>query len=116
MNLENMRQKLKQKSGGRAGMILIHNGVVRNTTRNGLPVSSIEVDVDYEKLVDIMKEAHELPGVMAVDVEIAEGPLKIGDDIMLLGVAGDLRENTISALKHVLDRIKAEVTSKKEFS
>ncbi len=35
---------------------------------------------------------------------------------MLLGVAGDVRQNVIHALAVTLDRIKQEVTKKQEFS
>lgn len=95
-------------------MILIHNGIVRNTSRSGEGVSSIEVSADRKRLDEVMKEAERLPGVIAADVEITEGALSIGDDIMLLGIAGDIRENTIAAMAHVLNRIKREVTSKRE--
>lgn len=114
MNIERIRRKLREKAGGRAGMILLHNGIARNTSRDGQNVSSIEIEADRNRLAEIMEEAEALPGVIAADVEIAEGALKIGDDIMLLGIAGDIRENTISAMTHVLNRIKKEVTVKKE--
>ncbi len=115
MNMEKMRQRLKEKAGGRAGMILLHNGIVRHSSRDGNRVASIEVKAHWERLSEVMEEAESLPGVIAVEVEIAEGPLEVGDDIMLLGIAGDIRENTISALAHVLNRIKKEVTAKKEY-
>jgi len=114
MNIEKMRQRLKSCSAGRAGMILVHNGVVRNTSRAGDKVSQIQVSVNWEKLEEVMKEARRLPGVIAVEVEVREGVLQVGEDIMLLGIAGDIRENTIAAMAHVLDRIKKEVTFKKE--
>ena len=116
MNMEKMRQRLKEKAGGKAGMILIHNGIVRNTSRAGEPVSSIEVTADRDRLDDVINEAKGLPGVIAVEVEIAEGRLSTGDDIMLLGIAGDIRENTLSAMARVLDRIKKEVTAKREYA
>jgi molybdopterin synthase catalytic subunit len=114
MNMEEMRKRLKARAGGKAGMILLHNGIVRNTSRQGEGVSSIEVTADRGRLEEVMREAEGLPGVIAVEVEITEGPLSVGDDIMLLGIAGDIRENTLSAMAHVLDRIKKEVTFKTE--
>ncbi len=116
MDIERMRQRLKQKADGRAGMILIHDGIVRNSSRDGKPVKKIEVRADRQRLSDVLEEAKGLPGVLAIEVEIAEGLLEVGDDIMLLGVAGDIRENTIAALSHVLNRIKKEITSKKEYA
>jgi molybdopterin synthase catalytic subunit len=113
--MEAMRHRLKEKAAGRAGMILLHNGIVRNTSRDGRDVSSIEVKADRSRLAEIMEEAEALPGIIAADVEIVEGALKTGDDIMFLGVAADIRENAISAMAHVLDRIKKEVTAKREY-
>ncbi len=116
MDIEAFRKRLKEKAKGKAGMILIHNGIVRASSRDGSPCSRIDVKVDYERLEEIIDATRKMPGVIAVEVEIAEGLLNVGDDVMLLGIAGDFRENTISALSYALDRIKKEVTKKKEFS
>jgi len=40
--------------------------------------------------------------------------MQSGDDLLLLIVAGDIRENVKPALALLLDRIKAEVISKNE--
>ncbi len=114
MDIEGFRKKLKEKAGTKAGMILIHNGLVREYSRDGSPCSSLDMEVDFERLSEIMDETRGLPGVLAAEVEISQGHLEKGDDVMLLGVAGDYRENVISALTHCLDRIKKEVTRKKE--
>jgi molybdopterin synthase catalytic subunit len=106
---------MKEKAGTSAGMILVHNGVVRDCTRDGMPVSAVEVSVDWSRLKEIIDEARRFPGIKAVEVEINECRLKVGDDIMLLGVAGDVRENVLHALTYALNRIKKEVTRKKEF-
>jgi len=116
MDIEGFRDRLKKRAMGRAGMILIHNGIVRATSRDGSKCSKIQVEVDRERLQEIVEATLGLPGVIAVDVEIAQGTLKVGDDLMLLGVAGDFRENTLSALGYALDRIKKEVTKKMEYA
>ncbi len=41
--------------------------------------------------------------------------LKVGDDVMLLLVAGDIRENVIAVLTDTLNQIKTTVTNKTEF-
>ncbi len=115
MDISGLRARLKKKAMGKAGMILIHNGIVRATSRDGASCSKVKVDVDHERLKKIMEATLSLPGIVAVDVEIEEGVLEVGDDVMLLGVAGDFRENTISALSYALDRIKKEVTKKTEY-
>lgn len=100
----------------RAGMILCHNGVVRETSRDGTPVSGLRVVVDHERLAAVLKEQRRRPGIVDIQVEIAEDKdLKIGDDVMGLVVAGDIRENVIAVLAETLDLIKKTVTRKTEF-
>ncbi len=115
MDIADFRERLKQKSKGKAGMILIHNGIVRASSRDGTKCEKVDVQVDFDKLSEIVEATQNMPGIVAVDVEIKEGTLSVGQDLMLLGVAGDFRENTISALTYCLDRIKKEVTTKKEY-
>ncbi len=98
----------------KAGMILLHNGIVRAFARNGLPITKIKTYVDREKLKQILKEALDMKGIVDVRVVIREGDLKIGEDMMLLAVCGDIRENVIKCLSKTLDRIKKEAISKVE--
>jgi len=108
-------ERIKEKAGTGAGMILVHNGVVRDRDRDGRLVSGIVVTADRGRLDAVLEEARRLPGVLAVEVEICEGALSVGEDLMLLGVAGDIREHVIGALTWTLNRIKTEVTRKKEY-
>ncbi len=114
MDIVTFLQQLKKKSSGRAGMILVHNGIVRETARDGSPVTCVDVVLDSKKLHSILEEARTRPGIVAVEVEVREGRLAVGEDIMLLGVAGDVRENVIKVLSETLDRIKTEATRKQE--
>ncbi len=98
----------------RAGMILFHVGIVRSFSRDGRPVKGVWVKVDRERLEEIITEARQRPGIVAVEVEIFEGKRKVGEPLMVLAVAGDFRENVIKVLSETLDRIKAEVTHKEE--
>lgn len=117
MNLESLINKVKSHpDADKAGMILCHNGVVRGTSRDGRNVSGLKVAVDYEKLERVIQEYKKRPGIIEILVEIADGKeLSVGDDIMFLVVAGDIRENVISALNDTLNAIKTSVTSKTEF-
>lgn len=100
----------------RAGMILCHNGVVRDTSRDGRKVSGLKVSVNHEKLRQVILEKKQQPGIVEILVQIEENKhLFVGDDVMFLLVAGDIRENVISVLKDTLDAIKTTVTSKTEF-
>ncbi len=100
----------------KAGMILCHNGVVRGTSRDGRKVSGLHVDVDHEQLAKVLAEQRARPGILDIQVEIAaDRDLTIGEDLMLLVVAGDVRGNVIKVLGDTLDAIKQTVTKKTEF-
>ena len=100
----------------RVGMILCHNGVVRRTSRDGRRVSGLRISVNHEKLKQVINANKQKPGIIEILVEIAENrDLAVGEDLMLLLVAGDIRENVIGVLKETLDAIKSSVTEKAQF-
>jgi molybdopterin synthase catalytic subunit len=117
VNLSRMIDKIKKHPDyHRAGMILCHNGVVRDTSRNGGKVSGLTLFVDHEKLHRVIETHKKKPGIIEILVEIAENRnLAVGDDVMLLVVAGDIRENVITVLSDTLNAIKTTVTQKTEF-
>ena len=98
-----------------SGMVLCHNGVVRATSRDGREVSGLTVKVDHQKLHQVIEENKKNDGIIDILVEIAEDRfLKVGDDVMYIVVAGDVRENVISAMTSTLNDVKATVTHKTE--
>ena len=98
------------------GMILCHNGVVRSTSRDGRQVTGLRVAVDRERLAQVLDQQKSRPGIIDIQVEItADADLGVGDDVMLLVVAGDIRENVIDVLRDTLNAIKSTVTVKTEF-
>jgi molybdopterin synthase catalytic subunit len=98
------------------GMILAHNGVVRETTRDGRRVTGLRVAVDHDRLATVLTEQRARPGITDVQIEINEGKdLSVGDDVMYLVVAGDIRENVIGCLADTIDQVKATVTQKTQF-
>jgi molybdopterin synthase catalytic subunit len=100
----------------KAGMLLAHNGVVRETSRDGRRVKGLRVGVDHRRLEQILSDQRQRPGVIDIRVAIAEDrDLAVGDDVMILIVAGDIRENVIAVLSDTLNLIKATVTEKTEF-
>jgi len=117
MNAADMLQSVKSHPDyHRAGMVLCHNGVVRATSRDGRKVSGLRVAVDHDRLDNILQNARQTPGIVDVQVEIAEDrDLSVGDDVMVLVVAGDIRENVIRTLENTLNDIKTTVTSKTEY-
>lgn len=117
MNLNNLIDAVKKHPDySKAGMILCHNGVVRGTSRDGRQVSGLRVAVDHDKLRNVITENKKRNGIIEILIEIAENKdLSVGDDVMFLVVAGDIRDNVIEALKHTLNDIKTTVTTKTEF-
>jgi molybdopterin synthase catalytic subunit len=98
-------------------MILVHNGVVRQWSRKDKSeVTRLEVKVDGEKITGIIKAAENRPGIFRVLAEAREGTFTPGEDLMLVVVAGDIRENVFPVLEETVNRIKKEALSKKEIS
>jgi molybdopterin synthase catalytic subunit len=117
MNADRLIAKIKTHPAyDQVGMILCHNGVVRGTSRDGRKVTGLRVAVDRERLVRVLTEQRARAGIVDVQVEIAaDTDLSIGDDVMMLVVAGDIRENVIEALTETLNAIKTTVTAKTEY-
>lgn len=116
MELIEMIQKIKSNPDyHKSGMILCHNGVVRSTSRDGRKVTGLSVQVDHEKLNAIIEKNKNSPGIIDILVKIFDNrPLAVGDDVMYLIVAGDIRENVIDVLSHTLNAVKTTVTQKTE--
>ena len=117
MRLDQLIEKVKQHpSFDRVGMLLCHNGVVRGTSRDGRKTSGLQVSVDHQRLEATVAAQKKRPGIVEILVHINENrPLAVGDDVMFIVVAGDIRENVIETLRDTLDAIKSSVTTKTEF-
>ncbi|MDO8886547.1 molybdenum cofactor biosynthesis protein MoaE [Candidatus Oleimmundimicrobium sp.] len=115
MELQEMLDKIKAGSNyHKVGMILCHNGVVRGFSRSGETVSAVKVQADHKKLNELIERAKSRSGIVEVLVEINEGVLKVGEDIMRVCVAGDIRPNVFPALEELVNGIKSEVLKKEE--
>ncbi|MBN1932819.1 MAG: molybdenum cofactor biosynthesis protein MoaE [Desulfobacterales bacterium] len=117
MNIIHLIDKIKNHPDyAKVGMILCHNGVVRATSRDGRKVSGLKITVDHEKLHQVIESYKKKEGIIEILAEIFENKdLSVGDDIMFLVVAGDIRENVIQTLNDTLNAIKQTVTSKTEY-
>jgi len=117
MNLTQLVEKIKQHPDyPKVGMILCHNGVVRATSRDGRPVSGLRIAVDREKLRQVIHAHKSRAGIVEILVHInGDTDLKVGEDVMYIVVAGDIRENVISALQDTLNTIKSTVTQKTQY-
>jgi molybdopterin synthase catalytic subunit len=117
MNFNALIEQIKARSDyDKVGMILSHNGVVRGTSRDGRPVRGLRVTVDEDKLSAVLATHRQRPGITEILVDInADRDLKVGDDVMALVVAGDIRENVLAVLSDTLNAIKSTVTAKTEY-
>ncbi len=107
------------KSGpdaAKIGMYLVHNGVVRGTARDGAAVNGMDLSYDPERLEEVLADVGSQPGVVAVRAWVNEGRLAVGDDIMYVLVAGNIRENVFPRLQELVRRIKTEVVTEFEIS
>jgi molybdopterin synthase catalytic subunit len=115
MNIYDLIEKIKAREDySKVGMILCHNGVVRGTSRDGSPVSKVDVKADYEAIEAVVAEQKKRPGIIEILYEVNEGELSVGDDLLSIVVAGDIRDNVIPVLTDTLNEIKARGTQKKE--
>ncbi|MEJ2363443.1 MAG: molybdenum cofactor biosynthesis protein MoaE [Deltaproteobacteria bacterium] len=116
MTLEQMVDAIKNRTDfNKVGMIACHNGVVRATSRDGRSVRGLEIGADRDRLQRILLEMKGRKGIIEVLVHLIEGYRRVGVDVMFVAVAGDIREHVFPVLEETVERIKQEVTRKKEF-
>jgi molybdopterin synthase catalytic subunit len=96
------------------GMILVHNGIVRATAKDGKHVRAMNLSYDRVKLDAIVRALKGREGIAEIRVWINEGTLKIGDDIMNLCVAGRFRTDVLPVLQELLTIIKTEIVREEE--
>ena len=116
MDISKTIASLKTEPGflEKVGMVLVHNGVARATSRNGAPVGKLEVTVNQELVEAIRREGEAMPGMFRVLVTANAGVFVPGDDLLFIIAAGDIREHVIASLTHTLTRIKSEAITKRE--
>lgn len=117
-----LKEAKKESSASEEGMFLIHNGIVRQTTKakvrngieDGLKVKAMEFSYDAEKVDMAIEEAYKLDGIFHIKVWLNEGYLEVGDDIMYVLIGGDIRPNVINALQFLVEKIKSECVTEVE--
>lgn len=117
-----LREAKALECAGKVGMYLLHNGVVRDTPRSqargglaaGKPVAGMRFDYDEAKVRRAVEEARGLPGIYHVRVWLNRGELKVGDDLMLVLVGGDIRPRVIAALESLVEALKSRCVIEQE--
>ena len=96
------------------GMILVHNGIVRATTKDGGKVQAMNLSYDKAKLEAAIHKFKKKDGIADIKAWINEGHLKIGDDIMNVCVAGRFRKDVLPVFQELITMIKTEIVSEEE--
>lgn len=105
----------KQADPRELGMILVHNGLVRATSKDGRDVSGINLSQDRNRLAELIRHYSALEGIEAVRVWLNEGRLAVGDSIMYVLVAGRFRTDVLPAFEALIAAIKNEVVTEQEY-
>lgn len=98
----------------KAGMIASHLGIVRSFSRDGKAVSGVDVEFDNEKIDEIIRDIKSRTGIVDILIQTNSGHLEVGEEIVAVVVAGDIRENVFPALIDAVNRVKSEASTKKE--
>jgi molybdopterin synthase catalytic subunit len=115
--IEQWIREIKKSSDFRdLGMILVHNGMVRSTSKDGNPVKGMRLTYDKEGLACLLEELGKRGEIVAIKAWINEGTLKVGDDIMYAVVAGKFRTVVIPVLEELVSRIKKDIVSEDEIT
>lgn len=111
-----------QEDAGKIGMYLCHNGVVRESAKAQVREGDAEAKLvrgmkffyDAAKVDEVVQEGLNLPGIFYVRAWLNEGELRVGDDLMMVLIGGDIRPRVIDALNHVVGRLKNECVHEEE--
>ena len=107
--------EIKQKASPEdLGMIMIHNGIVRGTSKLGRPVQGMKLSYDQKRLNSVLPLFKQRPGIVEVKVWINSGNLKVGDNIMFVLVAGRFKTDVLPVFDELLSLIKNEIVTEEE--
>jgi molybdopterin synthase catalytic subunit len=113
--IEEWLKEVKQRANPEdLGMILVHNGIVRGTSKSGNPVRAMKLSYDQKKLNSILPLFKRRTGVVEVRAWINSGNLKVGDNIMFVLVAGRFRTDILPVFEELLSLIKNEIVIEEE--
>ena len=114
INLSNIIFSLKNHPEiQEVGSILTFTGIVRNTSKDGKLIRSLEIDA-YEELANqsinkICKEIREIPGIIDVIIIHFKGVFDITDELVHVIVGSSHREEGFKALRLAVERYKKEI-------
>ena len=96
------------------GMILVHNGIVRASSKQGDPVGGMTLSYDQAALDQAVRRFKSMEGIVDIRVWINQGQLKVGDDIMYVCVAGRFRKDILPVFQELITLIKTRIVKEEE--
>lgn len=114
-NVNGILKQIKESSNKKnLGMVLVHNGIVRGTSKDGKNVTSMKVDYDEKKLEKLKSKILEYEFVEAIEIYINKGKLNVGDDIMFVVLAGNNRKRLLPLFENIIEEIKQNIVKEIE--
>lgn len=108
-------EEIKSKSPkDQLGMILVHNGIVRATSKDGKPVAGMVLSFDEKLLNTLVARYKKNDGIVDIKIWVNQGKLSIGNDIMVVLVAGRYRTDVLPVFQELIREIKNNVVNEKE--
>ena len=119
---ELIREAKESPAANKCGMFLTHCGIVREDAKAKVragakdtdPVTGMIFGYDEEKVNAAIEAALKMEGIYFVRVWLADGRLKVGDDIMRVIIGGDIRPHVIDGLNALVGEIKSSCVSEVE--
>ena len=74
----------------------------------------MDFDYDKKKVDTAIKKALKMKGIYYIKVWLNSGKLKVGDDIMLVLIGGDIRPHVVDCLQSLVGEIKSKCVVEKE--
>lgn len=113
--LERVISEIKREANSdNLGMLLVHNGVVRGTSKNGKKVNGMVLDYDEKKLKELLERVSKLEFVERCVIWLNRGALSVGDDIMYVVLAGNDRKRLLPLFEEIVETLKTGVVKEAE--
>ena len=117
-----LREAKADPAAAQIRMYLVHNGIVCETPKamvrqgadDGTVVRSMEFSYDAAKVDAVIDKTRQMEGIFYVRACLNEGHLKVGDDIMLVLIGGDIRPHVVDALQFLVEKVKTECVTEIE--
>ena len=114
-------QAKKDENAAKCGMYLVHDGVVRETARaqareniESPMVDVVKFSFDEKAVNKAIEASKSMPGIGYVRVWLNQGEIKVGDDLMLVLVGGDIRPHVVDALQSLVETLKTKCVREEE--